>query len=41
MRVVLRYEDDGRQRENIGHWCRIERETDGTPIADVFTLRSG
>jgi probable biosynthetic protein (TIGR04099 family) len=41
MRVVLRNEDDGRQRKNIGHWCRVERETDSTPIADVFTLRSG
>jgi probable biosynthetic protein (TIGR04099 family) len=41
MRAVLRNEDDGRQTKNIGHWCRVEREIDGTPIADVFTLRSG
>jgi probable biosynthetic protein (TIGR04098 family) len=40
MRSVRRNEDDSRQRKNIGHWCRVERETDGTPIADVFTLRS-
>jgi probable biosynthetic protein (TIGR04099 family) len=23
----------------IGHWCAIERENDGAPLADVFTLR--
>jgi len=40
LRAARRHEDDGKQRENIGHWCRVEREADGTPIADVFTLRS-
>jgi probable biosynthetic protein (TIGR04099 family) len=23
----------------VDHWCRLERETDAMPIADVFTLR--
>jgi probable biosynthetic protein (TIGR04099 family) len=26
---------DGR----LGHWCRVERENDGAPLADIFTLR--
>jgi probable biosynthetic protein (TIGR04099 family) len=35
--VVLR----GRRRDAAGvdHWCRLERESDAMPIADVFTLR--
>jgi hypothetical protein len=23
----------------VDHWCRLERESDAMPIADVFTLR--
>jgi probable biosynthetic protein (TIGR04099 family) len=23
----------------LGHWCRIERESDAAPLADVFTMR--
>jgi hypothetical protein len=26
---------DGR----LGHWCRVERETDAAPLADVFAVR--
>jgi probable biosynthetic protein (TIGR04099 family) len=35
--VLLR----GRRRDpgGVDHWCRIERESDAAPIADVFTLR--
>jgi hypothetical protein len=35
--VVLR----GRRCDASGvdHWCRLERESDAVPIADVFTLR--
>jgi probable biosynthetic protein (TIGR04099 family) len=35
--VVLR----ARRRDAMGvdHWCRLERESDAMPIADVFTLR--
>jgi probable biosynthetic protein (TIGR04099 family) len=31
----------GRRRDAVGvdHWCRLERESDAAPIADVFTLR--
>jgi probable biosynthetic protein (TIGR04099 family) len=25
--------------DQLGHWCRIEREHDAAPLADVFTLR--
>jgi probable biosynthetic protein (TIGR04099 family) len=35
--IVLR----GRRRDAAGvdHWCRLERESDAAPIADVFTVR--
>jgi probable biosynthetic protein (TIGR04099 family) len=23
----------------LGHWCRVERESDAAPLADVFTVR--
>jgi probable biosynthetic protein (TIGR04099 family) len=39
LRAVRRHEDEGGQPENIGHWCRVEREADGAPIADAFTQR--
>jgi probable biosynthetic protein (TIGR04099 family) len=31
----------GRRRDadGVDHWCRLERESDAMPIADVFTLR--
>jgi hypothetical protein len=31
----------GSRRDAAGadHWCRLERESDAMPIADVFTLR--
>jgi probable biosynthetic protein (TIGR04099 family) len=25
---------------SLAHWCRIERETDAAPLADIFTLRA-
>ena len=28
-----------RDAGTLGHWCRIEREGDAAPLADVFTVR--
>jgi probable biosynthetic protein (TIGR04099 family) len=28
-----------RDMRGVDHWCRLERESDAAPIADVFTLR--
>jgi probable biosynthetic protein (TIGR04099 family) len=28
-----------RHQGAMAHWCRVEREADATPLADVFTLR--
>jgi probable biosynthetic protein (TIGR04099 family) len=30
---------DGKSDPVAGHWCRLEREGDAAPLADVFTLR--
>jgi probable biosynthetic protein (TIGR04098 family) len=35
--VVLRGVRRGEGR--LAHWCRIAREDDAAPLADVFTLR--
>jgi probable biosynthetic protein (TIGR04099 family) len=35
--VTLRARRNGAQ--GVDHWCRLERESDAAPIADVFTLR--
>jgi len=30
---------DGTGDHILGHWCRVERESDAAPLADVFTVR--
>jgi probable biosynthetic protein (TIGR04099 family) len=35
--IVLRPVRHGDGR--LGHWCRVERENDAAPLADVFTVR--
>jgi probable biosynthetic protein (TIGR04099 family) len=38
-RVVVVLRAVRRGDSELGHWCRIERESDSSPLADVFTMR--
>jgi probable biosynthetic protein (TIGR04099 family) len=38
-RVVVVLRGCRRDTGGVDHWCRVERESDAMPIADVFTLR--
>jgi probable biosynthetic protein (TIGR04099 family) len=38
-RVVVVLRGCRRDAGGVDHWCRVERESDAMPIADVFTLR--
>jgi probable biosynthetic protein (TIGR04098 family) len=38
-RVVVVLRAARRGDSELGHWCRIERESDSSPLADVFTMR--
>jgi probable biosynthetic protein (TIGR04099 family) len=38
-RVVVVLHGRRRDADGVDHWCRLERESDATPIADVFTRR--
>jgi probable biosynthetic protein (TIGR04099 family) len=40
-RVAVMLRGHRRDDAALDHWCRIEREHDGAPLADVFTLRGG
>jgi probable biosynthetic protein (TIGR04099 family) len=40
-RIVVTLLGARRDKATLSHWCRIEREEDGPPLADVFTLRTG
>lgn len=39
LRAVRRGDGEGTSAPVIGHWCRVEREDDAAPLADVFTQR--
>jgi probable biosynthetic protein (TIGR04099 family) len=39
-RVAILLRAVRRGQGTIGHWCAIERESDGAPLANIFTLRN-
>ena len=39
-RVVVQLMGERRCADHIAHWCRITRQVDGAPLADVFTEKS-